>query len=155
MNAQIKDSPLSLRPMRQEDLAGVMAIEQAVYAFPWTPGIFQDCLRVGYCCWLLEAERKVIGYGVMSVVIDESHILNLCIHPDWQGRGLGRKLLQRLLGIARQHGAETAFLEVRESNRSALALYTRLGFVEVGRRRGYYPAEGDGREDALVMSLEF
>ncbi len=131
-----------------------MAIERAVYDFPWTLGIFQDCLRVGYCCWLLELDRQVIGYGVMSVVIEESHVLNLCVHPGWQGKGLGRKLLRRLLKIARQHGAETAFLEVRESNRAALALYGSLGFVEVGRRRGYYPAIGDSREDALVMSLE-
>ncbi len=155
MSAQLKDSPLKLRPMRQKDLPEVMLIERAVYDFPWTLGIFQDCLRVGYCCWLLEMERQVIGYGVMSVVIDESHILNLCIHPGWQGRGLGRKLLQRLLKVARQHGAETAFLEVRESNRAALSLYGSLGFVEVGRRRDYYPAIGDSREDALVMSVDF
>lgn len=140
--------------MQQVDLPQVMTIEELVYPFPWTQGIFQDCLRVGYCCWLIELDREVLGYGVMSVVIDESHILNLCIHPDWQSRGLGRKLIQRLFKIARQHAAETAFLEVRESNRAALALYQRLGFVEIGRRRDYYPSIGDGREDALVMSLE-
>lgn len=140
--------------MRQVDLPQVLAIEELVYPFPWTLGIFQDCLRVGYCCWLLELDQVVLGYGVMSVVIDESHILNLCIHPDWQSRGLGRKLIQRLFTIARQHAAETAFLEVRESNRAALSLYQRLGFVEIGRRRDYYPSIGNGREDALVMSLE-
>jgi ribosomal-protein-alanine N-acetyltransferase len=140
--------------MRQADLEQVLAIEEAVYPFPWTLGILQDCLRVGYCCWVVELEGMVIGYGVMSVVIDESHILNLCIHPDWQGRGLGRKLILRLLKIARQHGAETAFLEVRENNRAALSLYDHLGFVEVGRRRDYYPAVDGGREHALVMSLE-
>jgi ribosomal-protein-alanine N-acetyltransferase len=140
--------------MQAQDLPNVMAIEQAVYPFPWTLGIFQDCLRVGYCCWLVELEQTVVGYGVMSVVVDESHILNLCIHPDWQGKGLGRKLILRLLKIARQHGAETAFLEVRESNRAALALYEKLGFVQIGRRRNYYPAPADSREDALVMSLE-
>lgn len=140
--------------MRQEDLSQVITIEEKVYPFPWTLGIFQDCLRVGYCCWVLVSERQVIGYGVMSVVIDESHILNLCIHPRCQGAGLGRRLLLRLLKIARQHGAETTFLEVRISNRAALRLYESLGFVEVGRRRGYYPALEEGREDALVMSLE-
>lgn len=140
--------------MQQADLAQVIAIEEAVYPFPWTLGIFRDCLRVGYCCWVMTLDGGVIAYGVMSVVIDESHILNLCVHPDWQGRGFGRKLIQRLLKIARQHGAETAFLEVRVNNRQALKLYERLGFVEVGRRKNYYPATGEQREDALVMSLE-
>jgi [ribosomal protein S18]-alanine N-acetyltransferase len=154
LSAQLHDPLLNLRPMREEDLYQVMAIEQVAYPFPWTPGIFQDCLCVGYCCWLVEIDKRVVGYGVMSVVIDESHILNLCIHPEWQGRGLGRKLILRLLKIARQHGAETAFLEVRESNLAALALYGKLGFVEIGRRRNYYPATEGEREDALVMSLE-
>ena len=154
MSALLRDPLLSLRPMQQEDLPQVMDIEQAVYGFPWTMGIFRDCLRVGYCCWVMALDGVVIGYGVMSVVIDESHILNLCVHPEWQGKGLGRKLILRLLKIARQHGAETAFLEVRVNNRPALKLYERLGFVEIGRRRDYYPAAGDAREDALVMSLE-
>lgn len=154
MSALLRDPLLSLRPMQQEDLPQVMDIEQAVYGFPWTMGIFRDCLRVGYCCWVMALDGVVIGYGVMSVVIDESHILNLCVHPEWQGKGLGRKLILRLLKIARKHGAETAFLEVRVNNRPALRLYERLGFVEIGRRRDYYPAAGDAREDALVMSLE-
>lgn len=155
MSAQLRDPLLLLRPMGQQDLPQVTAIEEAVYPFPWTLGIFQDCLRVGYCCWVMELHETVLGYGVMSVVIDESHLLNLCVHPDWQGRGLGRKLIRRLLKIARQHGAETTFLEVRKSNRVALALYEGLGFVEIDQRRDYYPATGDGnREDALVMSLE-
>ena len=154
MNARLRDPLLQLRPMEPGDLRQVMAIETQVYEFPWTLGIFQDCLRVGYCCWLAELDQRVIGYGVMSVVIDESHILNLCVHPEWQGKGLGRKLIERMLKLARQHGAETAFLEVRKSNQAALALYGGLGFVEVGRRRDYYPASGSAREDALVMSLE-
>jgi [ribosomal protein S18]-alanine N-acetyltransferase len=154
LSARLNDPLLRLRPMRQEDLPQVLAIEEAVYPFPWSLGIFQDCLRVGYCCWLAEFDDVVIGYGVMSIVIDECHILNLCIHPDRQNRGMGRKLIERLLKLARQHGAESAFLEVRESNQIALTLYGHLGFVEIGRRRDYYPAVGDEREDALVMTLE-
>ena len=154
MSALLRDPLLSLRPMQQEDLQQVIAIEEAVYPFPWTLGIFQDCLRVGYCCWVILLDEVVIGYGVMSVVIDESHILNLCIHPKWQRKGLGNKLIRRLLKIARQHGAETAFLEVRASNRAAIKLYQGLGFVEVGMRQDYYPAAGRTREDAVVMSLE-
>ncbi len=94
----------------------------------------------------------MIGYGVTSVAVDECHLLNVCVHSDWQRQGLGRKLVRRLLNLAIQHGAETAFLEVRQSNTAARALYRRLGFVEVGVRRDYYPIQG-GREDALVLSL--
>ena len=154
MSAQLRHPLLNIRPMQQADLTQVMSIEEAVYPFPWTLGIFQDCLRVGYCCWVMVLDEEVIGYGVLSVVIDESHILNLCIHPRLQGQGFGRKLLLRLLKLARQHGAESVFLEVRVGNRAALRLYESLGFTEVGRRRDYYPASEDTREDALVMSLE-
>ena len=96
--------------------------------------------------------EKVIGYGVMSVAVDECHILNVCIHPRWQGHGLGRKIVSRLLNLGKQHGAETAFLEVRTSNHRALSLYQHLGFLEVGKRKGYYP-DKEGREDALLLSL--
>ncbi|MEN8168113.1 MAG: ribosomal protein S18-alanine N-acetyltransferase [Pseudomonadota bacterium] len=152
MSTQLKDPLLGMRPMQEEDLDAVMAIEQEVYEFPWTLGIFRDCLRVGYCCWIVTHDTQVNGYGVMSVSVEECHILNISIHPEWQGQGLGRKLTNRLLNLAKQHGAESAFLEVRPSNGAALSLYERLGFVEVGRRKDYYPAKG-GREDALVFSL--
>jgi len=154
LSALLNDPLLRLRPMREEDLPQVIAIEEAAYAFPWTLGIFQDCLRVGYCCWVISLGERVVGYGVLSVVLDESHILNLCIQPEWQRRGLGARLIQRLLSVAREHGAETAFLEVRVSNDAAFKLYEGLGFEEIGRRREYYPASQGKREDALVMSLE-
>ena len=151
MSALWREPLLSIRPMQQKDVEAVLVIEHQVYEFPWTRGIFQDCLNVGYCCWVIAWNERIIGYGVMSVVVDEGHILNVCIHPDCQGRGLGRKLISRLLNLGRQHGAETALLEVRVSNKTALSLYAKLGFVEVGRRRGYYPAT-KGREDALLLS---
>ncbi|MES9993015.1 MAG: ribosomal protein S18-alanine N-acetyltransferase [Candidatus Thiodiazotropha sp.] len=154
MSAQLLDPLLGIRPMQLEDLSQVMGIEESVYPFPWTLGIFKDCLRVGYCCWVVTLDQRIIGYGVMSVVIDESHILNICIDPGWQGRGLGMKLTRRLLKVARQHGAETAFLEVRVGNKPAIGLYEKLGFVEIGQRPGYYPDVERQREDALVMSLE-
>ncbi len=139
--------------MQEEDLQQVLAIEELSYDFPWTLGIFKDCLRVGYCCWVITLDETVIGYGVMSVAVDECHILNVCTHANWQRHGLGRKMISRLLSLARQHGAETAFLEVRVSNLRALRLYEQLGFTQVGRRKGYYPAVR-GREDALVLSLK-
>ena len=152
MSALLRDPLLDIRPMRDEDLEAVIGIELQVYDFPWTLGIFRDCLRAGYCCWVLTLGERVVGYGVTMVAVQECHLLNLCIHPGWQGQGLGHKLIQHLLKLARQSGAESAFLEVRESNAKARALYRRLGFVEVGRRRDYYPRQ-NGREDALLLSL--
>ena len=152
MSAVIKEPGVALRPMRHVDISAVMAVETAAYPYPWTEGIFRDCLRVGYCCWVAALRKEIIGHGVMSVAAGECHILNLCIHPDWQGRRLGRKLLRRLLAIARSHGADTAFLEVRASNHGAIALYEQEGFCEAGMRRGYYPADNNVREDAVIMA---
>lgn len=152
MSAQLKDPLLGFRPMRKEDLEEVQAIEELSYDFPWTLGIFCDCMRVGYCCWVVTLDNRVIGYGVMSVAVDECHLLNVCVHPKWRRYGLGKKMVRRLLNLGKQHGAETAFLEARVSNQAALRLYEQLGFVEVGRRRDYYPAK-QGREDALVLTL--
>ncbi len=139
--------------MLMHDLKAVLAVERAAYSIPWTEGIFQDSLKAGHCCLVLEQadSQELIGHGVMMLVADECHLLNLCIHPDHQGRGIGRLLLRRLLAIARQHKAGSAFLEVRASNQAALALYQAEGFNEIGLRRGYYPAGGQGREDAVVM----
>lgn len=142
-----------LRPMREDDLAAVMAVERRAYPFPWTPGIFRDCLRAGYPAWVLQAGEAVIGYGVLSLAVDEAHVLNVCVDPEVQGRGHGRRLLRALLRIARGQGARRVFLEVRPSNPSAIALYHDEGFNEIGRRPRYYPA-ADGREDAIVMALE-
>jgi len=151
MKAVVKDFGFAMRPMREEDVPAVLRVETAAYPYPWTEGIFRDCLRVGYCCWVLLAYEDVVGYGVMSIAAGECHILNLCVHPQVQGRGLGRRILRRLLAIARTHKAGTAFLEVRVSNRSALVLYALEGFCEVGTRRAYYPHVG-GREDAVIMA---
>lgn len=129
-----------------------MEVELLCYEYPWTEGIFKDCLRVGYCSWVYMLDQRLIGYGVMSVAVGEAHILNLCIHPEHQGEGLARCLLQRLLTLAREHSADTVFLEVRSSNRIALGLYESIGFNEIGMRRGYYPAK-KGREDAVLLAL--
>ncbi|MDO1528270.1 ribosomal protein S18-alanine N-acetyltransferase [Fulvimonas sp. R45] len=142
-----------MRLMRREDLPAVAALETASYEFPWTQGIFADCLRARHPCWVLCVDGAVAGYGVLSVGAGEAHVLNVCVGPDWRGRGLGRHLLRRLLDVARWNGARQVFLEVRPSNPVAQALYRSLGFHEIGRRPRYYPAK-DGREDAIVMTLE-
>lgn len=142
-----------MRLMRREDLPAVHVLETASYEFPWTPGIFADCLHAGHPCWVLCVDGEIAGYGVLSIGAGEAHVLNLCIGPAWRGRGLGRHLLRRLLDVVRWHGAHQVFLEVRPSNPVAQALYRSLGFREIGRRPRYYPAR-DGREEAIVMTLE-
>ncbi|MFQ5660865.1 MAG: ribosomal protein S18-alanine N-acetyltransferase [Gammaproteobacteria bacterium] len=151
MSAVIKQPVLNFRPMDEDDLPAIMAIEQSAYTFPWTNTIFHDCLRVGYCSWVLERDGFITAYGIMSVAVGECHLLNLCVQPEYQGMGLGRTVLDFLLDIARKHKAEMAFLEVRPSNEIAKQLYFGAGFDEVGIRRNYYPAD-IGREDALIMA---
>ncbi|WPL17801.1 ribosomal-protein-alanine N-acetyltransferase [Thiorhodovibrio winogradskyi] len=152
LTAPCPDAGLSLRRMRMHDLDAVLSVERAAYHSPWTEGIFQDSLAAGHYCLVLEqpVSDQLIGHGVMMLVLDECHLLNVCIHPSHQRRGLGRLLLRRLLAIARKRQAASAFLEVRASNQAALALYQAEGFNEIGLRRGYYPA-AKGREDAIVM----
>ena len=151
MSAVIKESLLGFRPMLEEDLDQVMAIEETAYAFPWTMTIFQDCLRIGYCCWVLERDGRIIGYGVMSIAVGECHILNICVDPEYQNMGHGEMVLDYLLDLAQKHNADMAFLEVRPSNDVARRLYQNKGFDEVGMRRNYYPAMF-GREDAVIMA---
>lgn len=139
------------RPMTEADVESVLNIEFAAFSHPWTRGIFLDCIQSGYECWLMFLGGQQVGHGVLSAAGDECHLLNLTVKPESQSNGLGGKLLEHLLLQGKQRGAETAFLEVRESNHSAIRLYERIGFNEVGRRRDYYPAVG-GREDALVMA---
>ncbi|MFA5628429.1 MAG: ribosomal protein S18-alanine N-acetyltransferase [Thiohalomonadaceae bacterium] len=152
MSVAGKSATLLLRPMQNEDVSGVMLVEHLNYPYPWTAGIMRDCLRARYSCWVYELAERIIGYGVLSVGAGEAHILNISIHPDFQGQGLGRELLQHLLERARSHGADTVFLEVRPSNKTAVQLYDSTGFNQAGLRRNYYPAE-QGREDALIMAL--
>jgi len=141
---------LLIRPMRRSDLDEVHAIEDRSYPFPWSRGIFGDCLRIGYCCRLAELSGDVGGYSVLSVGAGEAHLLNLCVAPEQRRAGLGQALLDGVLVDARVLGAQRIFLEVRPSNRGAIALYEANAFHIIGRRPGYYPA-WEGREDALVM----
>jgi len=150
MSAVIKED-IQIRPMREEDLAFVLDVEGRAYDFPWSETIFQDCLHVGYCCWVLERDAKIVAHGVMSVAAGESHILNICVDPDYQSIGLGRLLLTHLLELALEHDAHMTFLEVRPTNFAAIKLYLDMGFDEIGTRRNYYPAKM-GREDALIFA---
>lgn len=147
----VLDDALSFRTMLLDDLTHVIAVEKKAYTHPWTLGIFRDCLRVGYKCWVVELDNKIIGYGVVMIAAGESHILNLCIHPEYQGNGYGRVLLHFLIEQAQKAASDMVLLEVRESNKTAIALYESSGFHELGVRRDYYPADV-GRENAIILA---
>ena len=135
-------------------LPQVLEIERRAYPFPWSEGIFRDCLKAGYSGWVLTEEPGLaIGYALMSMAVDEAHVLNLCIDPAYQQQGLGRMLLEHMIRLARAANATIVLLEVRRSNKSAIHLYESQGFQRLGLRKGYYPA-AEGREDALVLGFD-
>jgi len=151
MSAVLKPD-IGFRPLVASDLESVMTIERDLYEYPWTLGNFRDSLNAGYSCWAILDRDGLIGYAVLMLGAGEAHLLNLSIERGVQRQGHGTRLLHHLIGVTRRYGATRLFLEVRPSNRSGRALYARNGFVEVGTRRGYYPAR-TGREDAIVLSL--
>lgn len=144
---------LRFENMSVADVPLVAETERRNYEFPWSERIFSDCLKAGYHCIVVRCEFEMIGYGILQVVADEGHVLNLCIDRAWQRGGHGRALLEHLLAVATLHGAKSVFLEVRPSNPRAMRLYERAGFNEIGIRRDYYDAR-DGREDACVMAID-
>lgn len=145
------------RRMLRDDLPAVLALENRIYPFPWTPGNFLDSIEAGYECWVFEdaASGELAAYAIMMWMPDEVHLLNLGVAPERQRRGLGRGILERLCVDASRRGARGMLLEVRPSNLPALELYTRSGFQRLGVRRRYYPAPGQQREDALVLFRPF
>jgi ribosomal-protein-alanine N-acetyltransferase len=140
-----------VRLMQPADLKSVAAVERVAYQYPWSLGIFRDCLLAGYHCLVLDVAGSVTGYGIMSIAAGEAHLLNLCVHPHAQRLGYGRRLLNALLLKASDAGADKVFLEVRPSNEIALLLYRSVGFEQVGIRPAYYQAE-NGREDAVILA---
>ncbi|MGD8340846.1 MAG: ribosomal protein S18-alanine N-acetyltransferase [Gammaproteobacteria bacterium] len=142
----------AIRPMQAADLHGVQLVEQAAYNYPWSRAVFRDCLLAGYYSLVLDINRSVSGYAIMSIGAAEAHVLNLCVHPGLRRLGYGRRLLNALLFKAQDAAVRQVFLEVRPSNRAAINLYLSAGFVEVGIRPAYYQAKV-GRENAVVLSL--
>lgn len=151
MSAVLNYDSMGFRPMRQEDLPKIMEIEVRVYLYPWTLRIFRDCLHVGYCCWIYELNNEIQTYYVMAIGYGEAHILNLCVRPEAQRKGLGSMMLSHMMALGRQHKVDTLLLEVRPSNAGAVSLYHKNGFNEVGLRKAYYPGQKH-QEDALIMA---
>jgi len=147
----IAEPPTTTRAMTHEDLSQVSDIERRSYEFPWSHGVFRDCLLAGYHCVVLERDTRVAGYGILSVAAGEAHILNLCVDPNYRAHGYGEQLLDRVLLQARSADVREIFLEVRPSNQTALALYRKKGFHQVANRPAYYQAQ-EGREDAAVLA---
>lgn len=151
MSAVLQSQPI-LRTMTLVDVDAVMDIEKGSYEFPWTHGIFCDCLRVGYDCVVYEIDGYIVAYAVMSMGAGEAHILTLVVEQEFRGQGIGKLMLAHLLTVAGKNSVDTVLLEVRPSNHVAISLYQGLGFNEVGIRPKYYPSRR-GREDAMIMAL--
>lgn len=142
---------VDVRTMTYPDLKEVISVEKKAYHYPWTVGIFRDCLRVGYNAWVMVLDKKIIGHGIVMLSPGEAHILNICIAPEYQGKGLGRRLLNHLVDNSNKTDVDMILLEVRRSNVNAQQLYLSEGFHELGVRKSYYPAE-NGREDAMILA---
>jgi len=153
MSAVFETQADGLRGMTVEDLDAVIQIEEAVYPFPWTRGIFHDCIRVGYQCDVYQKNGEILAYSVLSIAAGEAHLLTLCVAPEHQNMGFGRMMLQNTIDEALFSNVQTVLLEVRPSNLQAIHLYQLMDFTEVGIRPDYYPDE-NGREDALIMARE-
>jgi ribosomal-protein-alanine N-acetyltransferase len=138
--------------MRASDLAEVAALEKSLYAFPWSLGNFRDSVNAGYDCWTVTHGEAVIGYAVLMIALDEAHLLNIAVATEWQGQGIGREFLGRMIGVAKSVSCQIVYLEVRPSNLAARHLYRKLGFQQIAIRPDYYPAPA-GREDALFLGL--
>ncbi len=151
LSTDLSEAP-QWKPLREEDLARVAAIEAGVYVFPWSVGNFRDSLFAGYECTGCWVRGELVAYAIVMSALDEAHILNIAVASEWQGRGIGSLFMRWLIESARKRALEMMYLEVRPSNSVGRHLYHRFGFRQLGLRRDYYPAV-TGREDALFLGL--
>jgi ribosomal-protein-alanine N-acetyltransferase len=140
------------RRMRVADLAEVANLEKELYAFPWSIGNFRDSVTAGYDCWTVTHGETLVGYAILMIAVDEAHLLNIAVAPEWQNQGVGRAFLQHMIQVAKDAACQIVYLEVRPSNIAARHLYRVLGFQQIAIRPEYYPAVS-GREDALFLGL--
>ena len=146
---------LRFAPMQAADVDEVHALECSVFPHPWSRANFSESLASGYDAWTArDAAGQLAGYYLLMYAVDEAHLLDVAVAAGRQGKGLGRHLLDRVKARAREQGMTSVLLEVRPSNERALAVYRRYGYREIGRRKGYYPAHGGQREDAIVMRID-
>jgi ribosomal-protein-alanine N-acetyltransferase len=143
-------APIDVRSMRAADVDVVAAIESEAFSSPWSRQTFLDLIsRPNLELLVMEhGSLGIVGYAVLWCILEQGELANLAIVPHLRGQGLGTRLLAHTLEIAKGRGVEVVYLEVRESNAAALALYTRFGFTQVGLRRGYYDHP---KEDARIL----
>jgi len=145
-------SDTEFRDMTLADVDAVWQIECAAYGFPWSKGLFEQAICSTKDCWVMLLQGRICGYAIVSYVVGEAELLNICVDPQYQGRKLGGRLLEHVIDAATAKQTTDMYLEVRTSNQAAIQLYERAGFNEVGCRKNYYPT-ANGREDALLMAL--
>ncbi|KLN97806.1 ribosomal protein S18-alanine N-acetyltransferase [Moellerella wisconsensis] len=138
--------------LKQSDLATAFLIEKLSHDFPWSERVFYGNQGEKYYNLKISVDNQIIGFAITQSVLDEATLFNIAIHPDFQGQGYGRQLMERLIQDLTEKNILTLWLEVRESNRAAIRLYENMGFHEVTVRKDYYPAK-HGREDALILAL--
>lgn len=152
MSGLLVHDRLHYRPMEKGDIGDVVALENSVYPHPWTVGNFTDSLDSGYQAWVLRDDQQaLVGYFLLMPAVHEAHLLNVAVAANRQGEGIGRYLLDKVAAVARGLMMESLLLEVRPTNTRALKVYEKYGFLHIGRRKGYYPAHNNEREDAIVM----
>ena len=142
-----------VRAMTDADLDAVCAIENATQPTPWNRNVFGECLHGSYDCEVVEKDQQVVAFQIVSRVLDEAHLLNIAVAPACQRRGIAWALLKHLFESCRQRDISVIYLEVRESNTGARALYQHIGFTETGVRKAYYRTAG-GRENAVLMMYQ-
>jgi len=140
--------------MTLEDLNTVLAIEKAAQKFPWNQQKFQDCLKSNYYCVLILQAHQIVGYAILSSVLDEAELLTICIHPDFQHHGYGKMLVEHLISYIAKNKIKKIFLEVATSNVTAISFYEKQGFKKVSIRKQYYHREDGVSEDALIYCYE-
>ena len=146
---------MNIREMKDTDIAAVSRIEKLTHIQPWSESVLTDCYHSDYLCFVAEEndyQKELKGYIILSQVLDEAHLLNLCVSLKYQGFGLGRELTARGIKEVVKRGARKMFLEVRRSNMRAIRLYESFGFSEIGIRTNYYQGSSLS-EDAVVMAL--
>lgn len=144
---------VSVRDAEASDISAVLSVEATGYEFPWSEAVFLDCFKENYFFLVIEIEGKVVGYSIVSEIVGEAHLLNICIDSNFYRRGLGAKLLNSTIARCVQRSCDSILLEVRESNLNAKLMYEKFGFELIGRRKNYYPSS-EGREDALMFQLD-
>lgn len=153
MSAVLKPFEVRFESLQIAQLDALLSVEQRIYSHPWTRNNFLDSLKAGYQTQLLMAGDELLGYFIAMKGVEEVHLLNITVAPDHQRQGWARIMLDALVIWSRGQGALWLWLEVRQSNERAIAVYDAYGFRRVGERKNYYPVSAQQREDAVVMNL--